>query len=562
MQSLKIDQSKSQSNLSMINTQIITPISINQDSATFIIRDQGGSLDKHTCLILPATVSNNNSFYPINTGVASLLDSVSLMANGKVIAQNTEPGNYISLSNSFEKQEYRRRVLQCRMGIKESYSPSDTGILYPIAGNAGDILNCPGKIELSDLNRPYIVPNLGEWNSDHNSFSNNPNYILTDSSVTTGQFYLYLKDLFPKMYGGLEIPTYLISDQLSLVVRFSNNSPKFNQNERVLCDSSCVLYTQTDTANAGRYVPNCQILIDEVKLLTDYLIPTQQAKQAITEKVMSDEGLVLTYGDFICNTFFLEGLPPTNVTSTRNFKRSTFHLGLSNKILRQMYIFFNPTQNNLLTAGETPYAPSVSTTENADTKRSFSPYNSINCLKGKYASKALSHLPDGEKIQISMNSKNLFNTPLESSGQKIHELQTAYGKLYCMPMCTYDFSDFVVDEVDAEYSDWSDNLGKLLYQKSIMCYTAGVQGWNQQNLIGQNHVIGANFQRPVLTSSNQLIRMNISNSGQRVSTLPIEISIDRLVPQLQGVDDRNMVVCCTIEKTMTLKNGQIYIDEL
>jgi hypothetical protein len=564
---MKINQNVEESQLSHISTQVIYPISINQNSATIIIPNRGGSLDKNTCILLPAIVSDKSMYYPIGTGVASLIDSVSLLVNGKVIAQNSEVGNYITMSNSFERQEYRERVLLPRTGVKENYGPLDTGYQYLETANPGDFLNSPGKISIKDIQ--YVettinAPQLGKWAVALNSFGDidvpgvgNNNYNLSPDKTKTAQYYLYLEQLFPKLYGGLQLPIYLIESEVSIVIRFSSNNGKINLNDRVLDNSTKVIEASNAVPRVDTEV-SCQIVTEEVVLLTDYLVPTQEAKTQLMEKVMSTEGLVLQYGDLLFNNFYMQGLSGASVAGIRNFKRYNFQLGMSNKVIRQMYLMFNPTQNLRMTGGITPYDQLA----NADKLPfSFSGYNQINCLKGKYCSRALSYLPDGERIQINFNSQNVFNTPLESSAHKIHELQTAYGANFCQPTCTYDFKDIVLDEIDATLTGWTGDLGRLLYQKSIVSFVTGIQGWNSQNLVGNNHYIGVNFQRPVLTADNRLIRVNLSGSGQRCSSTPIDIQIDRLCNRGEGDDDRNMICCMNVEKTMKIQGGQVYIDE-
>jgi len=544
-----IDQNIGQSNLDSINTQVLYPISISQNEATIIIPNRGGSLDKNSAVVLPATVGSNTCFLPINTGIASLLDSVSLLCNGQVIAQNTEPGQYITMSNCFMPQEYRDSVLRCRSGIREVYDIARTGQLD--VAEALSILQKPGKITLKDLQYMPNANHTGISTAGLDSFSGilgagngNTNYRLTDDATTTANYYLYLEQLFPKLYGSLQLPVYLIEGELSLVIKFSSNNPSAGLNERVLDQSSRVHNNEN---------VSCQILTEDVVLLTDYLVPTMEAKNALVQQVMSDQGLVLSYGDLLFNNFLVKGLPAASTTGIRNYKRDIFQLGLSNKVVRQLYMMFTPTQNYGLPTNRTPYPGNYVGVQNA-----FSQYNSINGLKGKYCSKVLSYIPDGEKVQINFNSKNIFNTPLETSGQKLHELQSAYGASFCMPSNTYDFKDLVVDKVDTLI--YPAEEGRLYYAKSIMSHTESAQGYSLQNLVGQNHYLGVNLQKPVLTPDNRLIRMNVSGSGTRCGSVPVEIQIDRLCNREEADDDRNLIVVACVEKTLQIKNGQIFIE--
>lgn len=545
-----IDQNIGQSNLDSINTQVLYPISISQNEATIIIPNRGGSLDKNSAIVLPATVNENSCFLPINTGIASLLDSVSLLCNGQVIAQNTEPGQYITMSNCFMPQEYRDSVLRCRSGIREVYDMARTGQLNIATGNT--YLTKPGKITLKDLQYEANANHQGASDAGLDSFAGNlnagvgnANYRLTDNAATTANYYLYLEQLFPKLYGSLQLPVYLIEGELSLVIKFSSNNSAAGLNERVLNRSTRV------TAAAA---VSCEILTDDVVLLTDYLVPTMEAKNALVQQVMSDQGLVLSYGDLLFNNFLVKGLPAASTTGIRNYKRDIFQLGLSNKVVRQLYMMFTPTQNYGLSLDDSPYHSGAF----VNSEQAYSQYNSINALKGKYCSKVLSYLPDGEKVQINFNSKNIFNTPLETSGQKLHELQSAYGASFCMPSNTYDFKDMVVDKIDTLM--YPPEEGRLFYPKSITSFTESAQGYSLQNLVGQNHYLGVNLQKPVLTPDNRLIRMNVSGSGTRCGSVPVEIQIDRLCNRGEADDDRNLIVAACVEKTMQIKNGQIFIE--
>lgn len=555
--SMNLDQKVEASTLSHINTQVVYPIAINQQSATIIIPNRAGSLDKHSAILLPATVQHSDSFYPIGTGVAALLDSITLLANGKVIAQNTDPGKYITMSNSFQQQEYRRRVLLPRTGCREDYGPSEAGVQNL---GAAAPLTAPGKIGLKNTIYNNVTPQTATSTAGLDSFGDpnvagvgNNNYRLATTKEQTSQFYLYLEQLFPKLYGSLQLPIHLIDSEVSLVIRFSSNASTFEANDRVLGSSSRVI-TAFNAAGARGVEVNCQIVTEEVVLLTDYLVPTQEAGNQLAAQVMSDAGYQLNYGDLLFNDFFVPGLP--TVAATRNFTRYNFKMGASNQVIRQLYLMFNPTQNVRPTGKSTPYIGDAT----AGGEISYGLYDAINPLKGKYASKALSYLPDGERIQVNFNSQNIFNTPLQGAGQKIHELQIAYGSSFCQPSSTYDFSDITLDGIDALRPNYVGNEGRLLYQKSLMSRTHSAQGWSSQNLCGSNHYVGINLQRPLLNQNNTLVRANIVGSGQRCGPTPISFQIDRLCNRDEPNDNRNMTVCSVVEKSMVIRQGLVFID--
>jgi len=568
MDKLKFNQNVEETNLKMINTQVIYPISINDQTCTIIIPNRGGSLDRHTTLVLPV-IATNGCFLPVGTGIASLIQSCSLLSNGVVIAENSEVGSYITMQNSFKKTEFRKRVLLPRTGCRENYSPSNAGYQDILAHANTRIQNClqaPGKITLDQLQYKILNPAAPQtgtstanaadpWDPALDSFGvavepgiDNNNYRISSNPLTTANFYLSLEQIFPLLYGSLQLPTYLIETELSLVIRWSSNNTAYHLNERV-CQRADIIY-------AGRANPvpvTCRIIREEVLLLTDYLVPTDDVKNELTRQIMSDEGLVLNYADLLFNNFFCKGLGADEVLGTRNHTRYNFQLGLSNKVVRQIYLMFQPTQQLNIRAENSPYLASGD-----GGQLSYSGYNTINGLKNKYCSKALSYLEDGEAIQIQFNSKNIFNTPMVSSGHKMHELQTAYGSTFNQPYSTYDFADMTVDDVDTIVYG-ADNLGRLMYQKSLLSYTHSANSWSVQNLVGQQHYIGCNLQRPLLDQNNNLQRVNIPGSGMRCGSLPVQIQIDRLVNKGEEEDNRDLICCSVVEKTMILKGGQIIV---
>ena len=268
---------------------------------------------------------------------------------------------------------------------------------------------------------------------------------------------------------------------------------------------------------------------------------------------MSPDGLTLQYGDLIWNNFFLEGLATT--PQERNFKRTVFNLGAANQVVRQMYIFFNPVQTTALDVYGGVLGPRIGGTVR---QHAVSPYNSINGLKNIYASAPLSHLPDGERIQIKINQQNIFNQPLEHNGHKMHELQLAYGSSFCKPQSSYEFTDIVTDNIDKEVYAGA-VAGIRFPAKSLISNTASIQGWSCQNLVGSNHFIGVNLQKPLLTQTGELVRANLPGSGLRVGPTPIMIEIDRLIPYGFNQDHRNVNVCLIVEKTLNIKNGIVTV---
>ena len=575
MSKYQFNQAMEESNLDHINTQIIHPISINQDTATFNITNRGGSLDKHTALVLPVTCAQpldktRQSFLPLNVGIGAVIRSAQLIANGNgvVICQNDNVGQWFALAHSFQQQEFRKRVLKCRHGIFEDYEASKCGVM----NLAGATANAPGRLGVANLNNLNRIPadstssdpaypatDLGDIDSFENPL--NTNYRIKPTSATTANLYVRLESLFPKMYNGLQLPIHMIEAGVSLVIQFSRNGSTPISNERGCQTANNNLGIVANNAGANATTDmDISILTDEVVLLTDYLVAKDDDQLA--QRVMSPDGLTLQFGDLLWNSFFLDGYSTANqVAAERNYKRNTFNLGAANQVIRQMYLFFNPPQTTALAARNSPLlgpANANGDPAGAQRQRCFGMFNMVNPLKNIYSSMPLSHLKDGEKIQIKLNQQNVFNQPLESNAHKLHELQTAYGSSFCKPQNTYEMTDIVLDSLDSErYAGTF--AGDYFPPKSLMSYTASIQGWTCQNLVGSNHFIGVNLQKPLLTNQGQLIRANLPGSGTRCGPTPISIEIDRLIPRNQIDAHRNVNVCLVVEKTLNIRMGSISV---
>jgi hypothetical protein len=574
MSKFEIQQAIETGELQEIRTEIIRPLSgTNQTSATFLINNRGGSLDRKTTLVIPITCENPEditrlSFLPINVGIASVLRSVSLVSNagGVTIVSNENPGLWMALSNSFQAQEYREKVLKCRMGIFENYETANVGQQNVTA--LGATVFPVGKMAIKDMKVLNVTPQLGissdpaypvsnVGNIDSFGLPENDNYRIKSTSATTANLYLSLEQLFPK-FNGLELPIHLIRDGVSLICQFNLNNTIPNEN-RILCATTNNLLgikADNNTANNTPTTPlKATILFDELVLLADYLVSNND--DPISEQVLSPEGLTLNYGDLQWNNFFLRGT--TTATEPRNYKRDTLQLGASNQIIRQMYMFNTPNTTNTLLPVKNSYGVNGAVT-GGQQQYAYGKYDTINPLKNVYCSTPLSYLPDGEQIQIKINQNNIYPQRLRTDAEKMHELMVAYGAKWRMPQFTYDPRGCVTDEQDASvYTGCT--AGVRFDKKSLLSTTSSIQGWSCSNLLNSMHVIGCNLQKPIMNEDGSLSRGNIPGSGLRVGPSPIIIEIDRLIPLGHANDDKNIQICCVVERTLNIKDGIISIIE-
>lgn len=532
---LNINQNIEKSNLHSIQTEIIRPIQISQQSATFVFK-KIGNLDKHTRIVLAARASHDGVRYPLFTGCASLIRSAKLLSNGVEICSNDEVGQWVAFSNNFKSTQERENIIAAQLGIINTWKPSVMGANAKYNQNAARNDDQLGKIALSKVQYALAADNKTNTNTLATVGSGvMPNYQLTNDPNTTMRGYISLEQLFPFLYNGLQLPLQFINTEISLVIQFSSNG-----NTPIRNDRGC-----NNLARSGG-IFSVNILTDECRMLCDYL--HYKDNSAVLKEINSQEGMVLSYGDLDYNTFNMPGLIATPDVINRT--KYQFNLGLTGKTLRQMYLFF-------------PTAPQQE--ENADGHNYPTNYwKRKNPLLNKYCSPEISKLPDGFQYQIKVNGRNLYINPVSNRGEKLYRLGSAFGHNLEIPLSEYCLWDSVIDPIDATTKNHGStgpaNVGMDYLDKCLISMSATCNGHVQgECLRGTQNYVGVDLQKPVLSPSGELVRMDIPGSGTKIVNTPVFIDIIRDCPKGHDHDNRDMIVCSIVEKQAIIKNGVIQV---
>lgn len=524
---MNISQDVGQSNLKSIQTEIIRPIQINQDSATFVFRNIG-HLDKHTKITLAAVSKNltdgadNQYSYPLSCGIASLIRSAKLIANGVEIASNDNVAHWVAMSNHFEPVQFRQNVTRCRLGIYNAWQPSRVG-----ANSSGANPNKQGKLTLKNIKWP-VAANNAEASPNQSLV---PNYQLTGDADTTMRGYISLEQLFPKMYNATQLPLMFIRDEVSLVLQFNRNGQQPKNNHRMVGSAG-------EIGDAD--LVSCDILLDEVEMLVDYLHYFDNS--AIASQVMG-KGYTLTYGDLDYNNFSMVGLPAGSVAGIRNTKKYTFNLGLTGLTIRQMYLI---------------YAPDVQLEQNAG----GGDWKKQNPINGIFCSKEPTRLDSGLSLQIKINGQNLYVNPVQNSAEHLERLCATYGSRYESPLSVYCQWDNHVDNLDAlPLANGGAGLveGAAFPDKCLLSSDSSVSGHRVVELSGAAYYNGIDLQKPVLTADGTLAKVDIPGSGTQITNTPVFIEITRDIPAGQDDDNRNLIVVSCLEKNLVIRNGLIQV---
>jgi len=529
----------SQSSIERISSVQIKPIQINQSSAIFNINPQG-ILDKDSSIVLPlitdlftkggATIFPAG-FLPVNIGIWSVLKSATLKSldSGVVIAQNNDCANWCNIHNNFQSSEWRDRVLKCRWGVKEVYEPSDIGVMIT---HDEATANPPAGINLKGVQ--YATELIGE-NKGENligawSLSTNRHYRVMNNSSNTGQFYIRLNELFPKMFN-VVLPTNHIKGMLQLILNFNNVEDR-------LCRINEVVENNLDIS--------ARIDEDNVVLLADFIHKKDDSD--IQAQINSPNGMVFSYGDLMWNKFFHNG------GSANTINNQTHNLGLSGQYVRQLYMLYNSTDSEEQTHNPNPYG------DIGGVACPLKGPNQQNPLKLTYDAVCPSNVKNGFKFQININQRNLYPERLENKGEYMNELTNAYGARLNKPFDSYCADSSSVQELDKAFpnaSDGRDVIGNPLPNKGMLPVSGLLNGWWVGNLYNTNFIVGVDLQKKVLDNMGGLSRVNMPQSGTLIGNTPIMLHTE--TQTTLGDNNLNLNVCACVERTIMIRNGIVSV---
>ncbi len=252
----KIAPSKSIQSLE-IRTEQLDPITSTNNEVVFQL-PMNGILDGGSFVQL-AVECNNAGFFPINTGIHSLIDSCELQVGTKVIMSN---------------QKYAHR----QTAIRQLDSPEHRAYVDMIkSGACGDrwAETSAGKISYQDLvyNGALTTASI-------------PGFIkpTTDAS-TTPVFSVPLSSLFPAMILR-QLPLFAMKEQVYIRLRF-NRQPNGTKN-KICCFPNA--YAGDTSA-----VPS----LTNIKFMSDHLFYNDDTMNQTAARIASENGMVELYEDLI-----------------------------------------------------------------------------------------------------------------------------------------------------------------------------------------------------------------------------------------------------------------------
>lgn len=242
-----------------IRTEVLDPITATNSQVVFQI-PKTGILDSGSFLQLAVDVNNADGFFPLNTGIHSLIESVFLKVGSKVISSNTDYAHYTTAVRQTETPEHRAYVDMVKSGA---------------CGDRWGHL-ASGRIAYRDLD---YTATTGA-NTDEATV---PAFIRpTTDPKTTPVFMVQLSQLIPMMKAR-QLPLFAIKEHIYLEVNFRQH-----------VDAGDILCVKDGGTN-----PTVSPSLTNIKFISDHLYYSDDQMDMTAKQIFSSEGLSILYEDLL-----------------------------------------------------------------------------------------------------------------------------------------------------------------------------------------------------------------------------------------------------------------------
>tara|TARA_R110001632_G_scaffold168496_3_gene287259 strand:+ start:348 stop:1901 length:1554 start_codon:yes stop_codon:yes gene_type:complete len=268
-----------------VATEILEPVSFSQSECRFVLSNKG-ILHSNSRItfgldtgIFTAPASGQDAFYPINIGVAALLQRVRLTIGGKTISEIEDFNHYYAYESTFvtpEQNKEREQVFTSRVGLGVRPTLDERQADYESAGTPAN------NIESITEADSVLIDNGQDFNYHPQDIAA-PGQFLPKDEVPTpsrsvmawadahnkGVFSILIADLFPFLKMN-QLPLFMLSEQVMIHLTFT---PRVAG--ALAATPSSRIVTTLDKAGA-KGDTDATILRDEVKMVADYIFYPQE----------------------------------------------------------------------------------------------------------------------------------------------------------------------------------------------------------------------------------------------------------------------------------------------
>jgi len=293
-----------------IDTNILDPIIVNNQSARFVLERKGildvGSV--FTFSVHPVAAGDEKCFLPVKTGIHALIKKAVLKVGAKTIATSDEYGTYQTMKRAFKTNEEKEQKDLVKVGSSDVMQPDNQGT---------------GQYQMKSAVYSAAATSLDD-----------PSVRLRTSTTACPVFQIRLSDLFPMMRS-VQLPLQFINDDVTIEISFNTQGAAqegiiANFEDGFSGDTSMSVGTQN------------------VKFLANYLNYSDDRMGGVASQVLSAQGLVMPYEDLILTSSSVPALSSTPTGSDVVKQDVIRDIGVSGKTIRSILVHNHSSTNKLL----------------------------------------------------------------------------------------------------------------------------------------------------------------------------------------------------------------------
>ena len=293
-----------------IDTNILDPIIVNNNSARFVLERKGildvGSV--FTFSVHPTSTGDGKCFLPIKTGIHALIKKAVLKVGAKTLATSDEYGTYQTMKRAFKTNEEKEQKDLVKVGSSDVMQPDNQGT---------------GKYQMKSAVYSAAGVSLDD-----------PSVRLRHSTTACPVFQIKLSELFPMMRS-VQLPLQFINDDVSIEITFNTQS-----------SSQTGIIALFESGYSGD--TSMSVGTQNVKFLANYLNYSDERMSGVASQVLSAQGLVMPYEDLILTSTSVPALTSTPTGSDVVKQDVVRDIGVSGKNVRSILVHNHKSTNSLM----------------------------------------------------------------------------------------------------------------------------------------------------------------------------------------------------------------------
>jgi len=260
-----------------VATEILEPVHFSQSEARFVLSNKG-ILHSNSRItfglqgdVFDAPTTGQRAFFPINIGVASLLQRVRLTVGGKTISEIEDFNHYYAYESNFispENMKEREQVFTGRIGLGTRPTLRERQAEYEDAGTATNNIESIQEADSICIDNGKDF----DYSTENNEIPAKNEVIAASRKIwawqddnNKGVFSILIADLFPFLKMN-QLPLFMLKEQVMIHLTFQDQVASI-----AATGSQRISTSLGDVANN-----DATIVRDECKMVADYIFYPQE----------------------------------------------------------------------------------------------------------------------------------------------------------------------------------------------------------------------------------------------------------------------------------------------